>query len=279
MTITIHSAEAINRMRTAGRLAAEVLDFIGQYVQAGRTTGELDRLCHDYIVNVQDAIPACLNYAPPGCRPFPKSICTSVNEVICHGIPGGRVLLDGDIINVDVTVIKDGYYGDNSRMFYVGAPSGAARRLCELACECMWIGILQVKPGGHVGDIGFAIQQHAKKHGVSVVAEVFGHGIGKSFHEEPMVPSYGEPGTLAALMPGMTFTIEPIINAGPGAWELLADGWTMSTRDQCLSAQWEHTVLVTETGYELMTVSAGSSVCPPGLLRESEKQIVAVAQV
>jgi methionyl aminopeptidase len=280
MPITIHSAEAINSMRTAGRLAAEVLDFIAPYVQAGRTTGELDKLCHDYIVSVQRAIPACLNYAPFGCQPFPKSICTSVNEVMCHGIPGDRVLRDGDIINVDVTVIKDGYHGDTSRMFYVGEPSSAARRLCEVACECMWLGILQIRPGGHVGDIGFAIQQHAKKNGVSVVAEVFGHGIGKNFHDEPMVPSFGDPGTLAPLVPGMTFTVEPIINAGLGAWETLADGWTMATRDHCLSAQWEHTVLVTETGYELMTVSAGSSVCPPKLLSlELREHTVAAAQI
>jgi methionyl aminopeptidase len=280
MSITIHSAQDIKSMRVAGRLAAEVLDFIAPCVKPGITTGELDQLCHDYIVNVQGAIPAPLNYAPPGHSPFPKSICTSVNDVICHGIPGERVLKEGDIINIDVTVIKDGYHGDSSRMFYAGEPSNAARRLCEVAYECMWLGISQVKPGGYLGDIGFAIQQHAEKHGGSVVREIYGHGIGRKFHEAPLVPGYGTPGTLDRLVPGMTFTIEPIVNAGLGGWQALKDGWTLVTKDHSLSAQWEHTVLVTETGCDVLTVSAGSPAPPrQELLHESKAHGVLVGQV
>lgn len=269
MSVTIHSEADIQGMRIAGRLASEVLDFIAPYVKTGISTGELDKLCHDYIVNMQGAIPAPLNYAPDGHTPFPKSICTSVNHVMCHGIPGERVLKSGDIINIDVTVIKDGYHGDNSRMFYVGKPSAAARRLCQLAYECMWSGIAQIRPGGHIGDIGFAIQQRARKHGASIVPEIYGHGIGRNFHEAPWVPSCGTPGTLERLVPGMTFTVEPIINAGGAAWERLADGWTLVTRDRSLSAQWEHTVLVTESGYEVLTVSAGSPAVPVELLNAS----------
>ena len=256
MAIVIKTPEDIERMRVAGRLAAEVLDFIAPHVRPGVSTGELDRLCHEYMVNEQGTVPAPLNYAPPGYRPFPKSICTSVNHQVCHGIPGDRVLKGGDIVNIDITVIKDGYHGDTSRMFYVGEPSVAARRLCETTFECMWAGIAQVRPGGFLGDIGHAIQVHAEKHGFSVVREFCGHGIGRRFHEEPQVLHYGKPGTLERLTPGMIFTIEPMINAGRREIRELADGWTIVTKDHSLSAQWEHTVLVTETGYEVLTVSA-----------------------
>jgi methionyl aminopeptidase len=263
MPIVIKTPEDIAAMRVAGRLAAEVLDFITPYVRPGVTTAEIDRLCHDYMVNVQGTIPAPLNYAPPGYRPFPKSICTSVNHQVCHGIPGERVLKNGDIVNIDVTVIKDGYHGDTSRMFYVGEPSIAARRLCEVTYECMWLGIEQVRPGAFLGDIGHAIQTHAEKHGFSVVREFCGHGIGRKFHEEPQVLHYGRPGTLDRLVPGMTFTVEPMINAGRRDIKELADGWTIVTKDHSLSAQWEHTVLVTEHGYEILTVSAGMPPPPP----------------
>ena len=256
MAIVIKTPEDIAQMRVAGRLAAEVLDFIGPHVRPGVTTGELDRLCHDYMVNQQGTLPAPLNYAPPGYRPFPKAICTSVNHQVCHGIPGDRVLKNGDIVNIDITVIKDGYHGDTSRMFYIGEPSIAARRLCEVTYECMWAGIAQVRPGGLLGDIGHAIQTHAEKHGFSVVREFCGHGIGRRFHEEPQVLHYGKPGTLDRLVPGMIFTVEPMINAGRREIRELADGWTIVTKDHSLSAQWEHTVLVTESGYDVLTVSA-----------------------
>lgn len=249
-------------MRIAGRLAAEVLDFIAPHVRAGATTGELDRLCHDYIVNVQDSIPAPLNYAPPGYKPYPKSICTSVNHQVCHGIPGDRVLKNGDILNIDVTVIKNGFHGDSSRMFAVGEPSVQARRLMQITYECMWRGITQVRPGARLGDIGAAIQAHAERHGYSVVREFCGHGIGRKFHEEPQVLHYGRPGTGLVLEPGMTFTVEPMINAGKAAIRELADGWTIVTKDHSLSAQWEHTVLVTQEGYEVLTVSANSPAAP-----------------
>jgi len=255
MAIVIKTPEDIERMRIAGRLAAEVLDHIAPHVKPGVTTGELDRLCHDYMVEHQGTVPAPLNYAPPGYRPFPKSICTSVNHQVCHGIPGERVLKNGDIVNIDITVIKDGYHGDTSRMFYVGEPSVAARRLCEVTYECMWAGIAQVRPGGFLGDIGHAIQAHAEKHGFSVVREFCGHGIGQRFHEEPQVLHYGKPGTLDRLTPGMIFTVEPMINAGRREIRELADGWTIVTKDHSLSAQWEHTVLVSETGFEVLTVS------------------------
>ena len=243
-------------MRVAGRLASEVLDFVALHVKAGITTGELDRLCHDFIVNEQGAIPAPLHYAPPGYKPFPKSICTSVNHQVCHGIPGDRILKVGDILNIDVTVIKDGFHGDSSRMFYVGDPSIQARRLCEITYECMWLGIEAVRPGAFLGDVGAAIQQHAEKHGYSVVREFCGHGIGRKFHEEPQVLHYGRPGTGLRLQTGMTFTIEPMINAGKPAIRELADGWTIVTKDHSLSAQWEHTILVTDMGHEVLTVSA-----------------------
>jgi len=249
-------------MRVAGRLAAEVLDHIAPHVQPGVTTGRLNDLCHHYMVNHQGTIPAPLNYAPPGYKPFPKSICTSVNHQVCHGIPGDRVLRAGDILNIDVTVIKDGFHGDCSRMFFVGQPNILARRLVEVTYECLWYGILAVRPGGHLGDIGAAIQQHAERHGYSVVREFCGHGIGRRFHEEPQVLHYGRPGTGLRLEPGMTFTVEPMINAGKAAIRELADGWTIVTKDHSLSAQWEHTVLVTETGFEVLTLSAGSPPPP-----------------
>jgi methionyl aminopeptidase len=265
MAVVIKTPEEIDRMREAGRLAGEVLDYIGPYVKPGVTTGRLDELCHRYIVEVQGAVPAPLNYAPPGYKPFPKSICTSVNHQVCHGVPGERVLRNGDILNIDVTVIKDGFHGDSSRMFYVGEPSIQARRLVEVTYEAMWLGILRVRPGGHLGDIGEAIQRHAERHGFSVVREFCGHGIGRKFHEEPQVLHYGKAGTGLRLEPGMTFTIEPMINAGKAAIRELADGWTIVTKDHSLSAQWEHTVLVTESGYEVLTQSAGAPPPPPWL--------------
>jgi methionyl aminopeptidase len=275
MAIVIKSAEDIERMRIAGRLAAEVLDFITPHVKSGVTTGELDRLCHDYMVKVQGTTPAPLNYAPPGYRPYPKSICTSVNHQVCHGIPGDKLLKNGDVVNIDVTVIKDGYHGDTSRMFYVGEPSIAARRLCEVTYECMWLGIAQVRPGATIGDIGQAIQTHAEKNGFSVVREFCGHGIGRKFHEEPQILHYGRAGTLDTLSAGMTFTIEPMINAGRREIKELADGWTIVTKDHSLSAQWEHTVLVTPTGYEILTQSAGTPA--PAAIAGAQKPASALA--
>lgn len=250
-------------MRVAGRLAGEVLDFIAPHVRPGITTGELDRLCHDYMVNVQRTVPAPLNYAPPGYTPYPKSICTSVNHQVCHGVPGDRKLKSGDILNIDVTVIKDGFHGDTSRMFYVGEPSIQARRLCEITYECMWRGIEQVRAGNRLGDIGHAIQSHAEQHGFSVVREFCGHGIGRRFHEDPQVLHYGRTGQGMELEPGMIFTVEPMINAGKPAIRQLADGWTIVTKDHALSAQWEHTILVTEDGFEVLTLSAGAPPKPP----------------
>lgn len=248
----------IQKMRIAGRLASEVLDFITPHVKPGATTGDIDRLCHDYIVDVQQAIPAPLNYAPPGYKPYPKSVCTSVNHQVCHGIPGEKVLKNGDIVNIDVTVIKDGYHGDTSRMFLVGEASLQAKRLCDVTYECMWLGISQVKPGAHLGDVGHAIQRHAEDRGFSIVREFCGHGIGHRFHEDPQVLHYGRPGTLEELVPGMIFTIEPMVNAGRREIRELADGWTIVTKDHSLSAQWEHTIMVTDSGYEVLTQSAGT---------------------
>ena len=262
MAVSIKSSDEIDKMRVAGKLAAEVLDYITPFVKPGITTGELDRLCHDYMVNVQHTVPAPLNYAPPGYTPYPRSICTSVNHVVCHGVPGDKKLKSGDIINLDITVIKDGYHGDTSRMFYIGEPSIQAKRLCEVTYQCMWRGIEAVKPGAHLGDVGYAIQYHAESHGYSVVREFCGHGIGQQFHEEPQVLHYGRPGTGLPLTPGMTFTIEPMINAGKPGIRQLNDGWTIVTKDHSLSAQWEHTVLVTETGYEVLTISAGAPAKP-----------------
>jgi methionyl aminopeptidase len=251
MGITVKTAEEQEKMRVAGRLTADVLDMIGEYVQPGVTTDELDRICHDYIVDTQHAIPAPLNY-----RGFPKSICTSVNHVVCHGIPGDRKLRNGDVINIDVTVIKDGFHGDSSRMFYVGKTAPQAQRLAEIAHQAMWLGIEKVRPGCRLGDIGNAIQTYAEAQRCSIVREYCGHGIGRVFHEDPQVLHYGEPNTGLALVAGMTFTIEPMVNAGKRHVKLLGDGWTVVTKDRSLSAQWEHTVLVTDEAYEVLTLGA-----------------------
>ena len=237
-------------MRIAGKLAAQVLDMIEPEVRPGVTTEQLDRICHDFIVTDLRAIPAPLNY-----RGFPKSICTSINHVVCHGIPGNRKLKNGDIINIDITVIKDGFHGDTSRMYYVGTPSIRARRLCEICYECMQFGIETVKPGTRLGDIGYVIQRHAEKNGFSVVREYCGHGIGRGFHEDPQVLHYGRPGTGMKILAGMTFTIEPMINAGKKETRLMQDNWTVVTKDRNLSAQWEHTILVTDDGYDILTLS------------------------
>jgi len=248
MPISIKTPEEIEKMRIAGRLAADVLQMIGPHVQAGITTGELNQICHDYIVNEQNSIPAPLNY-----RGFPKSICTSVNHVICHGIPGDKKLKNGDIINIDVTVIKDDYHGDTSKMFFVGEPSIRAKRLVQITYECMKLGIDMVKPGVHLGDIGHVIQQHAESNKCSVVREYCGHGIGREFHEDPQVLHYGQKGTGLILEEGMIFTIEPMINMGKRHVKLLADEWTVVTKDRSLSAQWEHTILVATNGHEVLT--------------------------
>jgi len=262
MSVPIKTPEEIEKMRVAGRLAAEVLDFIAPHVRPNVTTEELDALCHDYMVNVQHTIPAPLNYAPPGYQPYPKSICTSVNLVVCHGVPGAKKLKAGDVLNIDITVIKDGYHGDTSRMFFVGEPSIQARRLAQITYECMWRGIGAVKPGAYLGDIGEVIQAHAEEHGYSIVREFCGHGIGRNFHEEPQVLHYGHAGTGIRLQPGMVFTVEPMINAGKAGIRQLADGWTVVTKDHSLSAQWEHTVLVSDTGFEVLTVSPGTPPPP-----------------
>jgi len=268
MTISIKSSADIQGMRVAGRLASEVLDLLTPLIKPGVTTLELDQIAHDHMVKVQGTVPATLNYAPSGYPPYPASLCASINHEVCHGIPNARPLKNGDIVNIDVTVITpEGWHGDNSRMYVVGEGSIAARRLCQLTFEAMWKGIVRVKPGARLGDIGHAIQSFAEKQGYSVVREFCGHGIGKRFHEEPQVLHYGRSGTLDELVPGMVFTIEPMINAGKreiredrkgGSY----DGWTIVTRDRSLSAQWEHTVLVTDTGYEVMTLSDGSPPLP-----------------
>ena len=262
MSNTLKTPEQIEKMRVAGRLAAEVLDFITPHVKPGISTGELDQLCHEYMVNVQHTIPAPLNYAPPGHNPYPKSICTSVNHQVCHGVPGEKTLKNGDIVNIDVTVIKDTFHGDTSRMFFVGEPSIAAKRLINLTYDCMWRGIKAVKPGACLGDIGHAIQSHAERNGYSVVREFCGHGIGSKFHEDPQILHYGKPGTGMKLIAGMTFTVEPMINAGRREIRQMADGWTVVTADHSLSAQWEHTVLVTDIGFEVLTVSSGTPAMP-----------------
>ncbi|MBD8493579.1 type I methionyl aminopeptidase [Pseudomonas syringae] len=249
MTVSIKNHEDIEKMRIAGRLAADVLEMIEPYVKPGVTTDELNTLCHDYIVNVQQAIPAPLNY-----KGFPKSICTSINHVVCHGIPGSKRLKKGDALNIDVTVIKDGYFGDTSKMFHVGPVAQWVERLSRITQECLYKGIEVVRPGARLGDIGAVIQQHAEKNGFSVVTEYCGHGIGKIFHEEPQVMHYGQAGTGLELVEGMTFTIEPMINQGRADTHLLADGWTAVTKDHKLSAQWEHTLLVTADGYEIFTL-------------------------
>jgi methionyl aminopeptidase len=256
MSIPIKSAADIEGMRIAGRLASEVLDMLTPHVVAGVTTEQLDKLAHDHIVNVQGAVPAPLNYAPPGYTPYPKSICTSINHQVCHGIPNDRPLKNGDIVNIDVTVIKDGWHGDTSRMFIVGEGSIAAKRLIQITYDAMWRGIVKVKPGVRLGDIGSAIQLFTESQGFSVVREFCGHGIGQRFHEDPQILHYGQPGTGDELVEGMTFTIEPMVNAGKRYVRLLPDGWTVVTKDHSLSAQWEHTVLVTPEGFEVLTLGA-----------------------
>lgn len=250
MAVIIKTPEEIEKMRVVGRLAVDVLDMITPYVQAGVTTDELDRLCHDYIVNAQQAIPAPLNY-----KGFPKSICTSVNHQVCHGVPGKRKLKNGDIVNIDITVIKNGYHGDTSRMFIIGKPSIRAKRLADIAYQCMWIGIRQVRPGAYLSEVGKAIQRYAESKKCSVVQEYCGHGLGRKFHEEPQVLHYYNPKSEDVLLqPGMIFTIEPMINAGKRQVKVLADKWTVVTKDHNLSAQWEHAVLVTDYGAEVLTL-------------------------
>jgi len=249
MSVRIKGPDEIAKMRVAGRLAAEVLEMIGEHVRPGITTDELDAICHDHIVRVQGAIPAPLNY-----RGFPKSICTSVNHQVCHGIPGNKRLKNGDILNIDITVIKDGYHGDTSKMFCVGDPSILARRLIKITQHAMRLGIAQVRPGATLGDIGHAIQTYVESQGCSVVREYCGHGIGQEFHEEPQVLHYGKAGDGLVLEPGMCFTIEPMVNAGKRFIKLLPDGWTVVTKDRSLSAQWEHTILVTPEGHEILTL-------------------------
>jgi methionyl aminopeptidase len=268
MTIQVKDAAGIEGMRLACRLASEVLDHLTPFVKPGVTTREIDRLALAYMTDVQGTVSATIGYQPPGYPPYPAALCSSVNDVVCHGIPDDRPLKDGDIVNLDVTVIKDGWYGDNSRMFLVGNVSIAARRLCQVTYDAMWKGIQKVRPGARLGDIGHAIQSFAEHAGFSVVREFCGHGVGRRFHEEPQVLHYGRPGTGELLVPGMTFTIEPMINAGKRdikedrKGNRPYDGWTIVTRDRSLSAQWEHTVLVTETGFEVLTLSAGSPPAP-----------------
>ena len=260
MTVTIKTAEDIAGMRVAGRLAAEVLEMIGEHVKPGVTTDELDRICHDYIVNVQQAIPAPLNYGgAPGRMPFPKSICTSLNHVVCHGIPNDKPLKSGDSLNIDVTVIKDGYHGDTSKMFMVGDVPEWAERLARITQECMYKGISVVRPGARLGDIGAIIQEHAHANRYSVVREYCGHGIGKVFHEDPQILHYGRAGTGMEMQEGMIFTIEPMINQGRPETRMLGDNWTAITKDRKLSAQWEHTILVTADGYEVLTLRTEES--------------------
>lgn len=249
MSITIKNQSEINKMRIAGKLAAEVLEMIEPFVIPGVTTNKLDQICHDFIVNEQQAIPAPLNY-----RGFPKSICTSVNQTICHGIPSDKKLKKGDIVNVDITVIKEGYHGDTSKMFCVGQVSPFAKRLIDITQESLFLGIEQVKPGATLGDIGYAIQNHAESNRYSIVREFCGHGIGKNFHEDPHVMHFGKTGEGEVLQENMIFTIEPMLNIGKRHMKVLKDGWTAVTKDRSLSAQWEHTILVTETGREILTL-------------------------
>ena len=262
MTITIKDAQGIAGMRVAGRLTAELLDYLAPFVKPGVTTNELNDLAEAYTTEVLGAISAPLNYAPSGHNPYPKSICTSVNHQVCHGIPNDKPLKKGDIVNVDVTLIKDGWHGDSSRMYMVGDVSVAARRLCNLTYEAMWKGIMKVRDGAYLGDIGHAIQTFAEGQGLSVVREFCGHGIGEKFHEDPQVLHYGRPGTLDQLKAGMVITIEPMLNAGRREIKEMGDGWAIVTKDRSLSAQWEHTVLVTPTGYEVLTLSANSPAIP-----------------
>ena len=249
MSVTIKTLEEQKKMRIAGRLAASVLDMISEHVKPGISTDKLDQICHQYIVEDLEAIPAPLNY-----RGFPKSICTSVNHVVCHGIPGDKKLKNGDAINIDITVIKDGFHGDTSRMFQVGNPTILSERLSRVCYEGMWLGIEQIRAGKRLGDIGAAVQRHVEKNRFSIVREYCGHGIGRGFHEDPQVLHYGQPDTGLELLEGMTLTVEPMINAGKRTVKLLSDGWTVVTKDHSLSAQWEHTILVTESGYEVLTL-------------------------
>ncbi|GAB4199315.1 MAG: type I methionyl aminopeptidase [Wenzhouxiangellaceae bacterium] len=253
--VVVKSAAEIEAMRVAGQLAAEVLQLIAEHVRVGVTTAELNEICHRHITEVQRAVPAPLNY-----RGFPKSICTSVNDVVCHGIPGAKKLKRGDIINIDITVIKDGWHGDTSRMFFVGEASKPAQRVCEVAQRALWTGIRMVRPGVRLGDIGHAIQTLVENEGMSVVREYCGHGIGRVFHEDPQVLHYGRPGTGLVLEPGMTFTIEPMVNLGAPGTRLMSDGWTVKTRDRSLSAQWEHTLAVTEDGVDILTAHPDDAV-------------------
>ena len=264
MTVTIKTETDIAHMRIACRLASELLDYLTPFVKPGVSTGELDRLAHNYMVDVQKTVPATLGYQPPGYPPYPKSCCISVNDVICHGVPSDdKILKNGDIANIDVTVITPaGYFGDTSRMFIVGEGSIAAKRLCDITYECMWKGIAQVREGATLGDIGANIAEHAHKNGMSVVREYCGHGIGQVFHEDPQVLHYGIRGQGMTLKAGMIFTIEPMINAGKRDLRTMPDGWTVKTKDRSLSAQWEHTVLVTPTGYEVLTLSDGYPALP-----------------
>ena len=255
MAVTIKTPEEIQKMRVAGHLAAEVLEVVAPHVQAGVTTEELDRVCHDHIVRVQGAVPAPLNY-----HGFPKSICTSVNQQVCHGIPGDRVLRGGDIVNIDVTVIKDGYYGDTSQMFLIGEVSVQARRVSQVSRECLLLGLAEVRAGASLRTIGRVIQRHAEANGCSVVREYCGHGIGREFHEDPQVLHYDDPKSSLVLQSGMTFTIEPMLNAGKRQVKVLPDGWTVVTKDHSLSAQWEHTVLVTPEGCEVLTLRSDESL-------------------
>jgi methionyl aminopeptidase len=255
VNVHIKSASEIEKMRVAGRLAGEVLQMIRPHVQAGVTTDELDRICHDYIVNEQQAIPAPLNY-----HGFPKSICTSVNHQVCHGIPSDKKLKNGDIVNIDITVIKDDFHGDTSKMFFIGEPPIKAQRVSQIALECMRLGISVVKPGARLGDIGHIIQTHAERNQCSVVREYCGHGIGRGFHEDPQVLHYGKAGTGLVLEPGMIFTIEPMINAGRRDVKLLSDNWTVVTKDHSPSAQWEHTILVTDDGHDILTQCQGDEI-------------------
>jgi methionyl aminopeptidase len=271
MSITYKDEAGIAGMRVAGRLASEVLDYLTPLIQPGVTTLEIDRLAAEFMKQ-QGTVSATIGYQPSGYPPYPGHLCTSVNQVVCHGIPGEKPLKKGDILNVDVTVIKDGWYGDNSRMFLIGGEAACtiqARRLCQVTYEAMWKGIAMVRPGIRLGDIGHAIQTYAEANGFSVVREFCGHGIGQRFHEDPQVLHYGRPGTLEELKEGMTFTIEPMINAGRREIKEMGDGWTIVTRDRSLSAQWEHTVLVTPTGYEVLTLSAGSPPVPAFVVSEA----------
>jgi methionyl aminopeptidase len=255
MTVEIKTKEQQDKMRVAGKLASEVLDMIGDYVKPGVSTQELDEICNDYIVNIQKTIPANVGY-----RGFPATTCTSINHVVCHGIPNDKKLRNGDILNIDVTVIRDGFHGDTSRMFIAGKVSNQAKRLIDVTYESMCKGIQSVKPGSKLGDIGYAIQKHAEKNYFSVVKEYCGHGIGEIYHDEPQILHYGIPDTGLELKSGMTFTIEPMVNAGADGTRLLSDGWTVVTKDHSLSAQWEHTILVTDEGFEVLTKAPGESI-------------------